>query len=133
MTQGKGARLAGTDEVPHAAFLQVQLGDAEPVIGRGKGLEPLVPGPAGQEDAVALGLPPADPAPQLVELGQPEPLGMLDHHDARVGDVDPHLDDGRRDQDLDLSLPEPPHDAVPLVALEPPVHQADLQLRPFAR
>ena len=40
----------------------------------------------------------ADPAAQLVQLGDAVALGALDHHHRRVGDVDPDLDHGRRDQ-----------------------------------
>ena len=38
----------------------------------------------GEEQAVRLGLTSADPAAQLIELGQTEPLGGLNHHDGRI-------------------------------------------------
>ena len=79
--------------------------------------------PGGQQDAVALGRPAPDPAAQLVQLGQTEPLRVLDHHDGGVGHVDAHLDDRRGHQHLHLAVAEPPHDTVALVGLEPPVHQ----------
>ena len=40
----------------------------------------------------------ADPAAQLVELGEAEALGVLDDHQRGVGDVDADLDHRRRDQ-----------------------------------
>ena len=52
------------------------------------------------------GRPAADPAPQLVQLGQAEALGVLDHHDRGVRDVDAHLDHRGGDEDLDLPAGE---------------------------
>ena len=45
--------------------------------------------------------PTADPAAQLVELGEPEPVGALDDHHRRLGHVDADLDDGRADQHVE--------------------------------
>ncbi len=42
---------------------------------------------------------PADPAAQLMELGETEALGMLDDHDGGLGHVDAHLDHRGRYQD----------------------------------
>ena len=39
-----------------------------------------------------------DPAAQLMQLRQAETLGVLDHHDGGVGDVDADLDDGGGDE-----------------------------------
>ena len=44
-----------------------------------------------------------DPAAQLVELGEAEALGMLDHHQRRIGHVDADLDHRRRDQHRELA------------------------------
>jgi len=33
-------------------------------------------------------------------IGQAEPLGMLDHHDGRLRNIDTDLDDRGRDEDL---------------------------------
>ena len=51
----------------------------------------------------------ADPAAQLVELGEPEPVGALDDHHRRLGHVDADLDDGRADQHVELAVAEPRH------------------------
>ena len=40
-----------------------------------------------------------------MQLGKPEALGVLDHHDARLRNIDADLDHRRRDEDLRLSLP----------------------------
>jgi hypothetical protein len=47
-----------------------------------------------------------------VELGQAEPLGLLDDHDAGVGDVDPHLDNRGGDEHRELAVGEVGHHRV---------------------
>ena len=71
----------------------------------------------------------ANPPAQLVQLRQPEPLGVLDEHHGRVRHVHADLDDGGRDEDVTLAARECPHDAVLLVRLHPPVQQGDAQVR----
>ncbi len=44
-----------------------------------------------------------------MQLRQPEPLGMLDNHDGRVGHIHPHLDHGRRHQYLRIVAAKPFH------------------------
>ena len=55
-----------------------------------------------------------DPAAQLVELREPEPIGALDDHHRRLRDVDADLDDGRPDEHVELAVAEPGHLGVPL-------------------
>ena len=124
------ARLAGPDQVAHPTLLQIQLRDPEPVRRRREGQESWAGAPLREKNAVALLRPAADPPPELMQLRQPEAIGMLDHHDGRVGHVDPDLDHRRRHQHLDLAGPETPHDVVALLRLESPVHQRDRQGRP---
>src|SRR3989442_11697564 len=50
--------------------------------------------PAREQDAVRLPRAAADAAAQLVQLREPEALGVLDQHDGGVRDVDADLDDG---------------------------------------
>src|SRR5258708_34396319 len=64
----------------------------------------------------------SDPAAELVELREAEPIGTLDHHDAGIGDVDAHLDHRRRDKDLDLSRYKAFHDVF--LFFEPAENQA---------
>ena len=71
----------------------------------------------------------ADAAAQLVELRQPEALGVLDHHHRRVGHVDADLDHRRRDEDVELAADERAHDAVLGVLLQAAVQQRDAELR----
>lgn len=42
---------------------------------------------------MALGSPTSDPPAQLVQLGEPELLGVLDEHERGLWHVDAHLDD----------------------------------------
>ena len=74
----------------------------------------------------------ADPAAQLVELGDAEPVGVEDHHHGRVGDVDADLDDGRRHEHVDLARRERPHHPVLVLGRHPPVQhlQAEAGERP---
>ena len=45
----------------------------------------------------------ADPTAELVQLGEPEAVGLLDDHDRRVRNVDADLDHRRRHQNLRLA------------------------------
>ena len=56
---------------------------------------------------------PADPAAQLVQLGDAEPVGVEDHHHGGVGDVDADLDHRGGDQHVDLAGGEGAHRARP--------------------
>src|SRR5262249_55317955 len=66
-----------------------------------------------------------DPAAQLVQLREPEPLGMLDHHHGRFWHVDADLDHGGGDQEPGLASGEPFHRAVLVGALHAAVHEVD--------
>jgi hypothetical protein len=54
----------------------------------------------------------AHPAPELVELSQPERVGPGDEHGVRVGDVEAGLDDGGAHQDVELARVEVEHDPL---------------------
>src|SRR5919206_500998 len=49
-----------------------------------------------------------------MQLGEPEPVGLLDDHDRRVRDVDADLDHGRRHEHVELPRLEPSHQLAPL-------------------
>ena len=88
---------------PAPRSAQVLLGDDEAVLGGAHGLEPGAGGLAErrvvEQQAGRAGGAAADAAAQLVELGEAEGLGALDHHDRGVGDVDADLDHGGGDQE----------------------------------
>ena len=123
--------LPGADELPLAADLEVALGELE-AVGRGDHrLEPLecrlreLVAVARHEEAVRLLRAPPDAAAQLMELREAEPVGLLDDHDRRVGDVDPHLDHGRRHQHVELAARERSHGRSALRRLQPAVDAPD--------
>jgi hypothetical protein len=60
-----------------------------------------------------------------VELGEPEPVGTLDHHHRRLGHVDADLDDGRPDEHVELAVAEPGHLGIAFGGLHPAVDHAD--------
>ena len=61
------------------------------------------------EDAERRVRAPADAAPELVELREAEPLGALDHHQRRLGDVHADLDHGRPHQHVEVAVAEAGH------------------------
>ncbi len=102
------------DQLALAAQLQVDLGQAEAV---GVLVQRAQPDRARRrrrpdEQAARTVLAAPDPPAQLVQLGDPEALGVLDQHHGRVGHVDPDLDHGRRHQHVGLAArrtrPSPP-------------------------
>ncbi len=82
---------------------------------------------AGNEQAVRLLRPAPDPAAQLVQLGEPEPVGLLDDHDRRVRDVHADLDHRCRDEDVQFPAGEGVHHSAPLGRREAPVQAADAE------
>ena len=123
------AGLAGAEHLALAAQAQILLGDAEAVLGLAHHLEarlrrrperPLVEQEAGRGALAA-----ADAAAQLVQLGKPEALGVLDHHHGRLRHVDADLDDRRRDEDRGLAGGEARHRGVALARAELAVDEAD--------
>src|SRR5712691_12163255 len=97
------AGLAGAEHVAFAAQPEVFLGDAEPVLALAHDGEPRLGGVAErrlveQQAGRMLGAAP-DAAAQLMELGEPEPLGVLDHHHRRLRHVDADLDHGGGDKE----------------------------------
>ena len=61
---------------------------------------------------MALGGPTADPPAQLVQLGQPELLGVLDEHERGLRHVDADFDDRGRHQGFDSAGAELPKDPL---------------------
>ena len=109
-----GLRLA--EEIAHPAQPQVGPGDLETVLGGREKREPfvrLLPHVAQQDAERLLGAAPHASA-QLVQLGEPEVIGVVDDDRARARDVDAALDDRRRDEDVDLTVRERVHDALQL-------------------
>ena len=84
------------------AELGVVPDGAQALVGR------LGQDPVGRVEQVGVGPHPgpAHPAPQLVELAEPEQVGPVDHQGVDRGHVDARLDDGRAHQHVVGPLPE---------------------------
>jgi hypothetical protein len=63
-----------------------------------------------------------------VQLRQAVLVGAVDDQGVRVGDVEPGLDDRRRNQHVELALPEVDHHLLELVLAELPVGDRDPRL-----
>ena len=63
-----------------------------------------------------------------MQLRQPEALGVLDEHHARIRHVDPDLDDGGGDEHVHLAGREGRHRRVAEVRLLLAVHDPDAEL-----
>ena len=69
----------------------------------------LVAGRFGKQKAIRGKLATADATAELVQLRDAESLGLENHHQRCVGDVDSDFDDGRRDERLDGAVSEGVH------------------------
>ena len=83
----------------------------------------------GDQDAVRAVRAPPDTASQLVELGEPEAVGIEDEHDRRLGNVDADLDDGRAHEDVEVAGAEAIHDLVSRARRHLAVDHADARGR----
>ena len=113
--QPRQAVLPKAEEVAGAAEPQVLLGNFEAVGGFRHGAEPLtglVIFVVGHQHAVGLVLPPAHPAPKLVELAEAEALRVFHHHQTGVGNVHAHFNDGGGHQNIRFSCGKGGHYSV---------------------
>ena len=89
---------------PSRRSFRSSCGQLKAVGGGGHGLQPAPAGVAGfqgGDQQAGPGQPaPAHPAAELVQLGDPEPVGVKDDHEGCVVDVDAHLDHRGGDQQL---------------------------------
>ena len=97
------AALAQAEQRALSAQLEIDVGELEAVRDPRHRIESgpcLVGRRVREQHAVALVRAPPHPPAQLVQLGQAEEVGLLDHHHRRVRDVDAHLDHRRRHEHL---------------------------------
>ena len=62
-----------------------------------------------------------------MELGDAESIGVEDHHHRHVGDIDTHLDHGRRDEDVEGTSTEAFHHLLLLCRPQPSVQETEAQ------
>ena len=136
--QPRQAALRQTQDVALAAELEVPLGQLEPVASWRR--RPAAARTRSCPSAAALTStqneasgPAADAPPELVELGQAEPLRALDDHHRRLRDVDADLDDGRAHEHVEVAVAEAAHLGVavggPQAAVDEPDPERRQQLR----
>ena len=123
------ARLARAEHVALAAQAQILLGDAEAVLGLAQDFDPrwrrLAERPLVEQQAARAAGAAADPAAQLMQLREAEPLGVFDDHDRRLRHVDADLDHRRRDQHLRLAALEALHRRILVGPRHAAVHEPD--------
>ena len=73
-------------------------------------------------------LAPTHAAPELVQLGQPEPVGALDQHNRGIGHVDAHLHHCRSNQDVQFGVAELAHSLILFRRGHAAVEQAQLEI-----
>ncbi len=135
--RGDVAGLVLAQQVARPPDLEVAHGDLEPGPELGllaDGPQPLIGGlgqhlVGGMEEIGVGALARAPhPAPELVELAQPEAVGAIDHEGVHGGHVDPRLDDGGAHQDVEAFLPEVEHDLLECALVHLPVRHGHARL-----
>ena len=130
--------LFAAEQVSGAANLEVESRDAEPAAEiaelpdrrqpfLGDGRERILRG--NEQVGVGPAIRSADPPAQLIELRQTVTVRSIDDDGVRVRDVEPVLDDRRRQQDVVLVADELHHHALELVLAHLAVRDADPRLR----
>ena len=119
--------LRGRHERPLPPQFEIDLGEFEAVGAGDEGLHSRIRSGLGRGDepAVRLELPATDPAAQLVELRDPEAVGVEDDHHRRVRHVDSDLDHRGGDEHVDLTAPEGGHRLLLLHRAHPSVQEAE--------
>ena len=123
------ARLAGADELALPAQRRSISARRSRRSARPAPAAAREPGRSDEQATDRGVLAAADPAAQLVQLRDPEALGVLDQHHGRVGHVDADLDHGRRDQHLGRTGDERGHRLLLLARAHLPVQQRDADSR----
>ena len=127
------AALARAQQISGAAQGEVDVGNFKAVVGAAHRFH-AHSGVVGQlgarhQNAVALVRPPAHPTAQLVQLAESKTLGVLNDHDAGVGHVHAHLNDGGGHHDLGFPAHKTLHFVVFVRRFHPTVHNAHGVLR----
>ena len=126
--------LLATEQVAGAADLQVLHGHVHAGAQLGvlrDGGQPLVRLlgqrllPRVEEVGIGPLAAPADPAADLVQLGEAEQVGPLDDERVGVGDVDAGLHDGGGDEHVELLFPEADHHLFQLLLAHLAVRHRD--------
>ncbi|OQA06146.1 MAG: hypothetical protein BWY66_02028 [bacterium ADurb.Bin374] len=118
------AALLLAEHVAGAANLEIAHGDPEArserrvLLDRGQPLCGFLRQPFSlrvEEERERLTARTADPAAQLVHLGEAQPLGFVDDQRVRVRDIEARLDDRRGEKHVELTLDEGEHRPLDLL------------------
>lgn len=71
--------------------------------------------------------PASDTAAKLMQLSKSETVCVINNHDCRIGNVDPHFNDSGRNEHLYLIGLEPLHNVVFFTRAQLSVHQTRLE------
>ncbi len=135
--RGDVPALRAAEQVARTADLEVAHRELEARAEVGEladRLEPLVrllaQHPVGRVEQVGVGTlaPPADPAPQLVELREAEQVRAVDDHRVHGRHVEPALDDRRAHEHVVLASGEVEHDALEPALVHLAVRDRDARL-----
>ena len=125
-------RLPGTEDFARSAQFEVALRDVKPVRALAQRLQAL---PAVgtqwclvQQHAMAGRAASTHPAAQLVQLRQAQPFGVFNDHQAGVGHIHPHFDNGGGDQQGNGAGLERAHNRILVGRFHAAVNQADRQV-----
>jgi hypothetical protein len=115
----------GRGETETAAQLAELLDRPQPLSGRLRQRLPT----RDEEEGVRVLLAPADAPAELVELGEAQSVGSVHEDGVRAGNVEPVLDEGRRDEKIRLVMVEAEHDPLELALRHLTVRDVDARLR----
>src|SRR4029453_129479 len=107
---GAAGLAVGRGETETAAQLAELLDRPQPLSGRLRQRLPT----RDEEEGVRVLLAPADAPAELVELGEAQSAGSVHEDGVRAGNVEPVLDEGRRDEKIRLVMVEAEHDPLEL-------------------
>ena len=82
-----------------------------------------------QQIGIGLYVAAAHAPTQLIKLGEPEMIGMVDDDGIGAGDIQPRFDDGGGQQYVHFALYERQHDGLKLILGHPPVGDGHLHPR----
>src|SRR5690349_11694141 len=135
--QQRHARLTRAQEFAGPADQQILPGDLEPVVCAVDHLQTRLRGfrhrLLEEQHAGAFLRAAAHAAAQLMKLREAEALGVLYHHQGRVGHIDADFDHRGGDQHADLAADEALHGRRFFIRLHPAVQKPNGQLRQLRR
>ena len=129
--KGKSSCLPSSEKFSRTPDLQVGFSNSKAVVSFLEDFQALSGDLSGscrsKEKTIGLSGSAPHASSKLMELGESESLRVLDDHDGGVGDVDAHLDDGGRDEEVDLAAREVRHHGCLVLGGQASVEQPQAQ------